>query len=256
VDTLRWTSLVLRQQYDTPDTTNDDDRDELRISNSLVLSWQPSAFMHLSVGTKLNLFHLVYLFNTRSAENHWNRSLVLWSEVDWFNGPWTSLTSGRVHANYFDYDFDDLFVENDQPRRSFVHRSLEIEEILTHRFSHNWWISARADLRWEDDGQLDWSAFIQEVQSQRFQQEFVFRSQHRFKGWELWYGYLLHSREKTYSDPNRSAELLEGQGPLFGWRRNWSPQLRVSADLRFIQVSEGENEYLLPKVMLHASWLP
>lgn len=256
VDTLSWRGSIVRQQYDTPDTTNDDDRDELRITNSLVASWRPSPFLKVAVGTKLNLFHLVYLFNTRSSENHWNRSLILWNEVDWVHGPWKSMSTGRVHANYFDYDFDDLFVEFDQPRRSFVHRSLELEEILTRRINPNWSLTGRVDLKWEDDGQLDWSAFVQEVQSSRHHQEFVLQSRHRIHHWEFWYGYLVHSREQRYSDPNRSKERLEGQGPLLGWRRYWSSNLHFSADLRLIQVHEQDRDYRLPKFMIRASWLP
>jgi len=256
VDSLRWIGILIRQKYDTPDTTNDDDRDEFRFSNSLEFSWQPNPFLRTSLGAKLNVYHLVYLFNTRSSENHWNRSLILWNRVAWQHGPWSSLSTGRVHANYFDYDYDDLFVELDQPLRSFVHRSLELEEVLTRRLGQNWSLTGRIDLKWEDDGRLDWDSFVQEVQSDRIQQEYVLLSNHRLRSWEFWYGYLVHTREKVYTDPGRDNEIWEGQGPVIGWKQNWFTTLQFTADMRFIQVRDQDNEYLLPKVSVRASWLP
>ena len=97
LDTLIWISSLSRLEYDTPDTTNDDDRDEWRLNTEIRTIWEPSPFYRLELGTKLGLFHLIYLFNTRSSENHWNRNLVLWSGVTWRRHKWSGGWS-RTHT--------------------------------------------------------------------------------------------------------------------------------------------------------------
>lgn len=256
VDSLRWESILARQTHDTPDTTNDDDRDEWRWSSSLDLGWRLSPFLTTALGMKVNLFHLIYLYSSRSAENHWNRSLILWTRTQWWHGDWFLASYGQVHANYFAYDYDDILEAMEQPRRSFVHRSLELNQDVFRNLGPRWRLEMQLRALWEDDGRLDWGAFLQEVQSERTQQEIVLRSRHRLQAWELWYGYLSHVRVKTYADGNRSDEEWRGNGPLLGVQRLWPNRYRLSADLRFIQVQDIDREYLLPKVTVQVAWLP
>ncbi len=248
VDSLSWTTLLSRLEYDTPDTTNDDDRDEWRLNNELRFIWQPSPFYSLELGTKLSMFHLIYLFNTRSSENHWNRNLVLWSGVSWRRQSWDGEGRARIRSNYFDYDYEDLFIEMEQPARSFVHRSLDLQNKLTYHFNQRWSVATKLAARWEDDGRLDWDAFVQQVTSEREQLEVIIRLFYNYQGWQGWVGYLGHERSTRYSAGNRETELWHGEGPLLGLRHHLGSRLYLDTDARFISVQDQEREYLLPKV--------
>ncbi len=250
VDTLQWISSLSRLEYDTPDTTNDDDRDEWRLNTEIRTIWEPSPFYRLEVGTKLGLFHLIYLFNTRSSENHWNRNLVLWSGVAWHRHKWSGDGRARIRSNYFDYDYDDLFIELDQPSRSFVHRSLELTKHINYNFGRRWSISSKAAFRWEDEGKLSWDAFIQEVNSSREQSELTMELFYSYRGWEGWFGYLTHKRNIDYAAASRETDHWQGQGPLMGVNYRLGERLDLRGDARFISVKDGDREYLLPKVYL------
>ncbi|NQV30524.1 MAG: hypothetical protein HQ508_06525 [Candidatus Marinimicrobia bacterium] len=249
-DSLSWSMLLSRLEYDTPDTTNDDDRDEWRLNTELRFAWQPSPFYTLDIGAKLGMFHLIYLFNTRSSENNWNRNLVLWSGFSWHRNAWEGAGRARIRSNYFDYDYDDFFIEYDQPTRSFVHRSLDIQKQLSYRFSRRWSITSKVAARWEDEGKLHWKSFVQQVSSQREQSEVtlkLFYSQH---GWEGWLGYLTHERLIEYAIGNREAQRWSGSGPLMGVRYRLGRRVFLKGDARFISVQDQDREYLLPKVFV------
>ena len=250
LDSLSWSMLISRLEYDTPDTTNDDDRDEWRLNTSLRFAWQPSPFYTIEVGAKLGMFHLIYLFNARSSENNWNRNLVLWSGFAWHRNAWEGEGRARIRSNYFDYDYDDFFIENDQATRSFVHRSLDIQEQLSYRFNKRWWLSSKVAVRWEDEGKLNWKAFVQQVSSQREQSEVILKLFYAYHGWEGWLGYLTHERLIQYAIENRESQQWSGSGPLFGINYRLGNRIFLNVDARFISVHDQDREYLLPKVLL------
>ncbi len=248
VDSLSWTSSLSRLEYDTPDTTNDDDRDEWRLNTELSMLWEPSPFYRIELGTKLGLFHLIYLFNTRSSENHWNRNLVLWTGVDWRKQAWSGEGQARIRSNYFDYDFDDIFIELDQPSRSFVHRSLDLNKKISYSFGQRWSMSSKAAFRWEDEGKLKWNSFVQQVNSSREQSEWSVQLYYNYRGWEGWLGYLTHDRVIEYTSGSRETDYWQGQGPLLGINYQLAKRVDLSGDARFISVIDDERKYMLPKV--------
>ena len=250
LDSLSWSMLLSRLEYDTPDTTNDDDRDEWRLNTSLRFAWQPTPFYTLDVGVKLGLFHLIYLFNTHSSENNWNRNLVLWSGLAWHRNAWEGEGLARIRSNYFDYDYDDYFIERDQPQRSFVHRSLDLQKELSYRFNRHWWITSKVAVRWEDEGNLNWKAFVQQVSSQREQSEVIVKLFYGYRGWEGWLGYLTHERLIEYAIDNREPQRWSGAGPLLGVSYGLGDRVFLKGDARFISVQDQDREYLLPKVFV------
>ncbi len=250
LDSLSWISTLSRLEYDTPDTTNDDDRDEWRVNTEFRMVWQPTPFYQIDVGAKLGLFHLIYLFNTRSSENHWNRNLVLWSGFSWKKDSWRGEGRARIRSNYFDYDYDELFIELDQPTRSFVHRSLDMQKQLAYKMGNRWSLVSKAVFRWEDEGKFRWESFIQQISSQREQSEMSLKLNYAYHGWEGWIGFLTHKRIIKYSIANRESEHWEGQGPLMGVNYSLGNRLALKGDARFISVKDQDREYLLPKVFL------
>ncbi len=250
VDTFMWVSSLSRLEYDTPDTTNDDDRDEWRLNTEFRLLWEPSPFYSLEFGTKLGMFHLIYLFNTRSSENHWNRNLVFWSVVSWRKQQWTGDGRARIRSNYFDYDYDDIFIELEQPSRSFVHRSLDLSKKIKFNFGRRWSIHSKIAFRWEDEGKLKWDSFIQQINSSREQSEWSTEFFYSYRGWEGWIGFLTHNRVIEYAAANREDAHWHGQGPLMGVKYQLAKRIDLRGDARFISVKDGDREYLLPKVYL------
>jgi len=250
LDSLSWTTSLSRLEYDTPDTTNDDDRDEWRLNTEIRMLWEPSAFYRIELGSKLGLFHLIYLYNTRSSENHWNRNLVLWSGVTWRKHNWMGEGRARIRSNYFDYDYDEIFIALDQPTRSFVHRSLDLHKKIRYNFGRHWALNSKIAWRWEDEGKLKWDVFVQEVNSTREQSEFSFEFLYNYRGWEGWMGYLVHDRDIEYTTVGREAAHWHGQGPLMGVKYRLATRLDLRGDARFISVQDGDRDYLLPKVFL------
>ena len=250
IDSMVWKNTLSRLEYDTPDTNNDDDRDEWRLKTEVSFVWEPNPFYTLELGTKLSLFHLIYLFNTRSSENYWNRNLVLWSRFKWRRNAFTGEGWTNIRSNYFDYDYDELFIESDQPTRSFVHRSLDLGQQLNYRFDRRFSMVTKIALRWEDEGQLDWDRFIEQVSSEREQIEVSSRISFDYKGWQGWIGYLVHRRRTDYTAANRDPDLWFGKGPLIGVKHNLGNKLFFELDARFIGVEDRGRNYMLPKIFL------
>lgn len=101
-----FTTSILR--YDTPDSDNVEDRDELMIITDLSEEHVFSQCVRARLNVDVVLNHFVYLFSQRSANNNWNRIIRLsprieYTPVEWF----TTTTSFEVLANYTVYDFEE-----------------------------------------------------------------------------------------------------------------------------------------------------
>ncbi|MFA6457462.1 MAG: hypothetical protein WCW40_11625, partial [Bacteroidota bacterium] len=80
-DDLHFSGSVSLVQYDTPDTINTDDRDELLVNLSLRETHWFSTVFSASVTTEATIAHLVYLSREKSANNNWNRIFRLQPEM-------------------------------------------------------------------------------------------------------------------------------------------------------------------------------
>ncbi|MDX9779433.1 MAG: hypothetical protein WC372_00315 [Candidatus Neomarinimicrobiota bacterium] len=146
--------------YDTPDTNNYDDRDELSYSLSPAWHRRLDDFTTLTLSGNMFLHHYVYLLHQRSAQNHWNRVFALKSEIN-------TLIPERIHwnarqeiyANYFVYDHEDSAFVHVQ---SMVFRGISLQQNLRWYTGAHAFINAYLFFRAEDNGLLDWKDFIQE----------------------------------------------------------------------------------------------
>lgn len=142
--------------YDTPDTANTDDRDELDIA--LHAGYTTRVFPGCTWGVRADLFlhHLVYLFAAQSGNNAWNRIIRL--------GPFITIAPSRtlrtiasfdVLGNYTVFDFEPLL----QSLHSYSFRQLQLRD------STEWDINATiraagfVEVRWYEHGQLDYASF-------------------------------------------------------------------------------------------------
>jgi hypothetical protein len=163
-DSLYAYASISRFQYDTPDTNNFDDRDELRINSQFIYGRQLRPALRLELQGSVSLYHMVYIFGERSADNSWNRILRLRPIVRYLPSErlqWHH--SFEVLANYVDYDFDNLAVQT----KSFVFRKFAWEDSL--RLAVTRCSALRLDyrLQLEENGQLYWDEWRERVLTTR-----------------------------------------------------------------------------------------
>lgn len=104
--TFGGTASILR--YDTPDTLNVDDRDELLVTFGIQETHRFSQHLAFSVLVDATLSHLVYLSRFQSANNSWNRILRFSPKVEYNPSSWFRSTNiAEVLANYTVYDFEE-----------------------------------------------------------------------------------------------------------------------------------------------------
>jgi len=164
IDSLYAYASVSRFQYDTPDTNNFDDRDELRINSQFIYGRQIRPALRLEVQASISLYHMVYIFGERSADNSWNRILRLRPvlryapsrRLQWHN-------AFEVLANYVDYDFDNLALQT----RSFVFRKFAWDDSLRLEVTRRSSVKLDYRLQLEENGQLYWEAWKERLLTTR-----------------------------------------------------------------------------------------
>lgn len=165
-DSLRFNYLGSLLYYDTPDTNNYDDRDELSYSFSPTWIHRINEHTTMSLGANMFLHHYVYLFHQRSAQNHWNRVFSIKSDIKTIiPGKLNWNAQQELYANYFVYDHEDSAFIHVQ---SMVFRGLKLQQNIKYSFSTNYFVRAYMFLRVEDNGLLDWNEFIQEITDSKY----------------------------------------------------------------------------------------
>lgn len=198
--------------YDTPDTNNYDDRDELTYSISPMWQHRIDKFTTLSLGANFFLHHYVYLYHQRSAQNHWNRVFSIRSEVNTHIPQrirWNA--KQELYANYFVYDHEDSAFVHVQ---SMVFRGLKLQQNLQYYFNPEWYLRAYMFLRVEDNGLLDWNDFVQEITDSKYTIKFELTPGYKKKKMNIALGPVVSFRQdfrytdlETRSESYRSRRL-------------------------------------------------
>jgi hypothetical protein len=104
ISLLSSTSIL---RYDTPDSLNTDDRDELLITSGIEIVHRFSQHLTLTVNGDATLSHLVYLHRTQSANNNWNRVIRLSPSIEYMPTSWfRTVARTEVLANYTVSDYE------------------------------------------------------------------------------------------------------------------------------------------------------
>lgn len=181
--------------YDTPDTNNYDDRDEL--TYSITPRWDHRINSHTRASVSFNTFlhHYAYLFHQKSAQNHWNRIFTLKSAL-YLNLPgqlnWRS--EQHIFSNYFVYDYEDSSFVHVQ---SMVFRGFKIQENITYYINSSVFLKCYAYFRWEDNGILDWTNWIQELTDSKYILKLELMPGYQIKRFKIAAGPVI-SRRKDY----------------------------------------------------------
>jgi hypothetical protein len=145
-------------RYDTPDTLNVDDRDELYLTVGLEWAHRFSPTLDASLALDLSGTHLVYLSGLQSANNTWNRVIRLAGRVEYRRAPeFENVLRAEVIGNYTVSDYE----EQVAAVRSFSFRQAAWSDSLVLRFTRILGIVGTAGLRLTERGMLRWREFAE-----------------------------------------------------------------------------------------------
>jgi hypothetical protein len=152
--TLDGSASILR--YDTPDSLNTDDRDELLLAMTLREIHRFNQYLSLELEASVTLSHLVYLDRLQSANNNWNRVLSFSPRIVLRPLPWLKSDNvGEVVANYTVYDFEEQVASV----KSYAFRQASWSDSTTVALSHRIDFGFSGGLRVYERGILKWKAF-------------------------------------------------------------------------------------------------
>lgn len=212
-DELNFAGSASILRYDTPDTTNVDERDELLVTFGFQERHRFSNELTLLVSGDVSLSHLVYLKSVQSANNNWNRVLrfapgVMFSPTEEFR----TVNQAEVLANYTVYDFEDQGALT----RSFSFRqaswldstSLQLSQLLTISFVGEIRVYERGILRWDQFKERPQNYFVE----QTYWPQVVYEPVRRLRV-ALGYRYFGQDRYRYQSGARVLERRLETAGP-------------------------------------------
>lgn len=154
-DSLMFDNSISILRYDTPDTTNTNDRDELWINAGIEYIHKFSPAFRTSIRIEGYLNHLVYLSRKQSANNSWNRVIRFeWRNMYQPSLSFQTLMRAEILANYTVSDYEQQIASV----KSYVFRQFRVEDTtvvsLTNRVGMNCFVgvrfSERGILRWRE----------------------------------------------------------------------------------------------------------
>ena len=238
-----------------------DDRDELRINSRVLYSHMFNELFALDLLASVNLYHMVYIFGERSADNNWNRIFRLKPSLRW--KPSASLVvhqSFEVLSNYVDYDF-----ENKSPStRSFVFRKFALEDSLQWKLLPHTFLSLDYKLQLEENGQLSWSDWTEKILVTRRKQWLHFYLKYKKLGYiNIAPGFSVHKREEWRHKVNPAGGTLKDKsdtylsiGPIMRVTYRPTNTLQFFMDTVRYKVTLGrENEYYINNIEMGLNWL-
>lgn len=241
---LNGSASILR--YDTPDSMNTDDRDELLFTVSARETHDFNEYLSLGLEANVTLSHLVYLDRLQSANNNWNRVLAFSPSIVLRPAPWVaSYNEGSVLANYTVYDFEEQVASV----KSYSFRQATWTDSTTVNLSRKIDISFSGTLRAYERGILRWKEFKEKpldyfVEKSVWPQAYYSMSDN----FRLAVGYRLFSRDQyTYSGADKSlTHTIVTDGPTTGieWYGEGGTRVLVSGWRQASTVDSGQTTYV------------
>lgn len=241
---LKGSSAILR--YDTPDSSNTDDRDELLLTMELREIHRFNQFLTAEVTVGVTLAHLVYLHRLQSANNYWNRVLLFSPRIEWQPTRWLrSTNTAEVLANYTVYDFEEQVASV----KSFSFRQASWSDTTTFGLSRDIDFRFLGNLRFYERGLLRWSGFREKPLDYYVEQSYWPKILYEVSGgFRVSVGYRFFSQDHfTYQENQRIFDRsILTSGPtvdvqwnalsgtyvmLSGWRETSSVGTQSSAEV-------------------------
>lgn len=158
-DSLQLNASISRFQYDTPEN-NMDDRDEFRLILSLSEIHPFARNLVLVVNGSVNLYHLVYIFSERSANNNWMRIFRIYPQVIFRPNHKIALAQHfEVLANYVDYDYETGTTTAEL--KSYIFRRFSFTQQIQAQLSKRTDMFLNYRLELEENGKLAWDRWTE-----------------------------------------------------------------------------------------------
>jgi len=216
-DTISFNINTNLLQFDTPSTSNYDDRDEFNSIIDLKYSKKFSEVLTASATLNLQLNHLVYIKAQRSALNNWNRVIKFNPEINYRSSFLSANPSFEILANYTVYDFEDLA----PGIKSYSFRQISYKDSLNIPLFRNIRLNSRINIRYFERGILFWKKFAESPQSNNFEQYYrLMIFYNLFNGNNIGCGFsffnlrsgVLKADSKTFADDyNQQSISLESE---------------------------------------------
>ncbi len=259
-DSLIFQNSISRLQYDTPDTSNFDDRDELRTIHLLEWTHLFSPGFQIKIGGNIRLRHLAYLFSQKSADNNWNRIFNVYSDLKYSRLPnFEFKQRTEVLSNYTDYDYEYLL----QQVKSYVFREFSITDSLLWRLFGQTNLSGYYRLEFEENGRLFWDAFSEQPLLSRHNHYYslmvdfpVFQTFRVFGGFQGYFRkewpYTIVLNVLKKSD---KPKLFRSYGPILKIYLLNSKRQQGIVSISTLRVkNRDEKAYLINQINLQALW--
>lgn len=164
-DTLLIKGAISRFQYDTPEN-NMDDRDEFRMNFHVSEIHHFGSKLILDLSASVNLYHLVYIYSARSANNNWMRIFRLFPKVIYRPSKKIKIIQkAEVLANYVDYDFENATTSANI--RSYVFRRFVLEHQINADVTNSLDFNINYKFEIEENGKLNWDNWTEVLISNR-----------------------------------------------------------------------------------------
>lgn len=161
-DRLSFSGAASILRYDTPSIDNDDDRDEQLIVLSVATSHRISQYFGVGVSLDGTLSHTVYLFESRSSNNNYNRVLRLAPTTTYRpTKDIASTNTFEVLANYTVYDFE----QQVSGVRSFSYRQFGWVDSSSVELTSRVGLDFFSYLKLYERGQLKWADFSERTEN-------------------------------------------------------------------------------------------
>jgi hypothetical protein len=169
-DTIGYDASASLLRYDTPSTSNNDDRDEQTIIASLF--WKRPIDEHLTISLLggLQQTHFVFLKAERSSLSNRNSSIRFAPGLQWRSRSLEFNPQFEVLANYTIYDFE----LPGTAVRSFSFRQFSYRDSIRYVFRKDWTIEGNLFIRRFDRGIMSWSEFSETPITMSTEQFFKF----------------------------------------------------------------------------------
>lgn len=253
-DQLNFAGSASILRYDTPDTTNTDDRDELLITLGLNGVHQFGAHLQVSLDVDVTLSHLVYLHRLQSASNNWNRIIRFSPTVEYVPNAWfRTRNQAEVLANYTIYDFE----EQGSFTKSFSFRQASWIDTTTISITKLLDINFVGGVRLYERGMLLWSEFKERPQNY-FAEQSYWPKLMFFMGQEMklgvGYRFFRQDRYRYQQGEKQFERRLETSGPTVTLEWVGIGNQRFSLDgWNETQTQDGQITRTVPNLFLKVS---
>lgn len=253
VDTVRLDVTGWLLRYDTPSSSNDDDRDELASVATLTYARRLSRNLSASLGLSGQYLHLVFLKASRSALNNVNRALRLSPTLHITGSVVRMQPQFEILANYTVYDYEG----SSSSVRSFSFRQMSYRDSIRVQLTPHLHVESQVLLRYYERSTLQWAVFAESPETgglEYLTKLLIFSAPN--EQWSVGAGirvYNLNQRSILLAIPSVSLGSVQSVGPeaVLRYRAPDASTLTLTAWYEFQKINFSSRREL-PNLLLRA----